>query len=84
MLKENNSLINLKLIKEKSLLTKVGKKFFEALYELFELLLIDPFENIYLEIICILIGYLQIIAFIFNETVSKITIKFSMIIYKHL
>ena len=84
MLKENNSLLNLKIIKEKSLLTKVGKKFIEALYELFELLLIDPIENIYFEIISLFIGYLQIIMFIFNETVSKITIKFFIIIYKQL
>ena len=84
MLKENNSLLNLKIIKEKSLLTKVGKKFIEALYELFELLLIDPVENIYFEIISLFIGYLQIIMFIFNETVSKITIKFFIIIYKQL
>ena len=70
MLKENNSLLNLKLVKEKSLLTKVGKKIIEALYELYELLLIDPIENIYFEIISLSIGYLQIIIFIFNETVS--------------
>ena len=81
MLKENNSLLNLKLVKEKSLLTKVGKKIIEALYELYELLLIDPIENIYFEIISLFIGYLQIIIFIFNETVSKISIKSSMIIY---
>ena len=84
MLKENNSLLNLKLVKEKSLLTKEGKKFLEALYELFELLLIDPIENIYFEIISLFLGYLQIIMFIFNETVSKINIKSSIIIYKFL
>ena len=84
MLKENNSLLNLKLVKEKSLLTKIGKKFIEALYELYDLLLIVPIENIYFEIISLFIGYLQIIIFIFNETVRKISIKSSMIIYKHL
>ena len=84
MLKENNSLLNLKLVKEKSLLTKEGKKFLEALYELFELLLIAPIENIYFEIISLFLGYLQIIMFIFNETVSKINIKSSIIIYKFL
>ena len=84
MLKENNSLLNLKLVKEKSLLTKEGKKFLEALYELFKLLLIAPIENIYFEIISLFLGYLQIIMFIFNETVSKINIKSSIIIYKFL
>ena len=84
MLNENNSLLNLKLKKEKSILIKVGKKYLEALYELFELLLIDSIENIYFEIISLFIGYLQIIMFIFNETVSKITIKFFIIIYKQL
>ena len=70
MIKENNSLLKLKLDKEKSLLTKLCKIIFESLYGIFDLILDDPIENISFEIISLFICYIQIIMFIFNETVN--------------
>ena len=70
MLKENNSLLELKIETGKSLIIKIYKNFFESLYELFEIILLDPIENFYFEIISLFICHLQIIMFIFNKTVS--------------
>ena len=72
MLKNSDSLLKLELETKKSLLTKVYKNIFESLYQLFELILDNPIENFPFEVLNIFIGYLQIIIFIFNETVSKI------------
>lgn len=71
MLKEYNSLLKLKLEKEKPILIKIFKKYLESLYELYELILIDPIENYYLEIISHFICHFQIIMFTLNETVSQ-------------
>lgn len=70
MIKENNSLLELKIETEKSLIIIIYKNFFESLYELFEIILLDPIENFYFEIISLFICHLQIIMFIFNITVS--------------
>ena len=70
MIKNYNSLLKIKLDKEKSFLTKLCKIIFESLYGIFDLILDDPIENIYFEILSLVICYLQIIMFIFNETVS--------------
>ena len=75
MLKEKNPLLKLKLRKEKSIITKVLNKIYESLFGLFELILDEPIENIYFEIIILFICYIQIIMFIFNETVSKYYLK---------
>ena len=61
----------MKLKKEKSIITRIINKIYESLFGLFELILTEPIENIYFEIISLLICYIQIIMFIFNETVSK-------------
>ena len=71
MLKEKNPLLKLKIKQEKSIITRVLKNIFESLFGLFELILDDPIENIYFEIISLFICYIQIIMFIFNESVSK-------------
>ena len=71
MLKEKNPLLKLQIKQEKSIITRALKNIFESLFGLFELILTEPIENIYFEIISLLICYIQIIMFIFNETVSK-------------
>jgi len=70
MLKENENLLDLKLKREKIIYSKTRKIIYEALYELFFLILQSPIENILFEIITFLISYIQILMFIFNETVS--------------
>ena len=79
MLNENKSLLKLKLKKEKSNLTKLYKKVIESLYELFDLILDDPVENFWFELISLFICYIQIIMFIFNETVSKLILNENLI-----
>jgi len=71
MKKENENLLGLELKREKIIYSKTRKLIYEALYELFFLLLESPIENILFEIITFLLSYLQILMFIFNETVSK-------------
>ena len=71
MLKENENLLDLKLQREKIIYSKTRKLVYEALYELFFLILQSPIENILFEIISILLSYLQILMFIFNRTVRK-------------
>ena len=71
MLKENENLLDLKFQREKIIYSKTRKHVYEALYELFFLILQSPIENILFEIISILLSYLQILMFIFNRTVRK-------------
>lgn len=71
MLKENENLLELKLTREKIIYSKTRKLIYEALYELFFLILQSPIESILFEIISLLLGYLQILMFIFNRTVSN-------------
>ena len=73
MLRENNPVLKLKLRKEKTMLTKILiDNIFQPLFELFDLILDDPIENFWFEIISLFICYIQIIMFIFNETVRNI------------
>jgi hypothetical protein len=75
MIKGNEKLLDLK-INEKIIYSKTRKIIYEALYELFFLILQSPIENILFEIVSFLISYFQIIMFIFNETVSNLIIQF--------
>ena len=77
MIKEKHPLLNLKLKKEKSTLEKVINNIFESLFSLFELILDDPIENFWFEIISLCICYMQVIMFIFNETVRKLYFNYS-------
>ena len=73
MLRENNPLLKLKLRKEKTMLTKILiDNIFQPLFELFDLILDDPIENFWFEVISLFICYIQIIMFIFNVTVRNI------------
>ena len=71
MLKEENPLLNLKINIENSFLNKILNNVLQSIFTLFELILDDPIENFWLEILNIFICYIQIIMFIFNETVSQ-------------
>ena len=71
MLKENEKLLNINFKNEKIIYSETRKIIYEALYELYFLILQSPIENFLFEIISFLLSYLQIIMFIFNETVSN-------------
>ena len=71
MLKEKNPLLQLKLKNEKIFIRKILHNILQSLYALFELILENPIENFWFEVLSIFICYIQIIMFIFNETVSQ-------------
>ena len=71
MIKEKNPLLNLKIVKDKSPLLDFYNNEIETLFELFDLLLDNPFENIWFEFIKIMFGYIQLIAFAFDPGVSN-------------
>ncbi len=71
MLKEKNPLLQLKLKNEKTFIRKILHNILQSLYALFELILENPIENFWFEVLSIFICYIQIIMFIFNETVSQ-------------
>ena len=72
MLKEKNPLLKLELEKGKPKLTKIITFSFEALYELYDFILDSPIENLWYEYVIIILSYLQLIALIFDDTVSII------------
>ena len=72
MINEKHPILNIKLNKELSILRQLYKEFLEGLYELFCLMLDDPIENFWYEVFNIIISYFQLIAFIFDKTVSLI------------
>ena len=74
MIKEKNPLLELKLQRSVSFLMNFYNNNIESLYDLYEILLEAPFENIYFEIIHILFGYCQFMTFLFDVTVRSIFI----------
>ena len=75
MIKEKNPLIDLKLSKKESNFNKLYKTSSETFYLLFDLILEDPIENIWFELINILSGYLQLLMYLLDPTVSIYIIK---------
>ena len=72
MLKEKNPLLKLKLKQEKQTFSNIHFYIFEAFYSLYDYILDDPIEIFWYECFNIIISYLQLIAFIFDKTVSII------------
>jgi len=69
MLKDKNPLLKIKIKVENS---SSVNKFYEALFSLYDYLLNDSIEIFFLDFLGILLSYLQLIAFIFEDTVSII------------
>ena len=74
MIKEKNPLLELKLQKSVSPLMNFYIKNVESFYDLYDIILEAPFENIWFETIHILFGYCQLIAYLFDPTVINIFI----------
>ena len=70
MLKDKNSLLKLNFNKQIPQLSNIFDYIFESLYALYDLILDDPIENFWYESFNIIISYLQLIAFVFDKTVS--------------
>jgi hypothetical protein len=74
MINEKNPLLKLKLQKSISPLMSLYNNNVESFYDLYDIILEAPFENIWFETIHILFGYCQLIAYLFDATVSIIFI----------
>jgi hypothetical protein len=72
MIREKNPLLKLELKKEKSIIFNNINDIFECLYELYDLMLDNPIENIWYECLSIVISYFQLIALMFDKIVSII------------
>ena len=80
MLKEKNPVLKCKIKIENS--SSINNTF-ESLYTLYDFILKDPIEIFFLYFFSILLSYLQLISFIFDDTVSiiifnKLLIKYSL------
>jgi len=71
MIKDKNPLLYLKIVKDKSPIVDFYNNNIEILFELFDLLLDNPIESIWVEFIKIFFGYSQLIAFAFDKGVSN-------------
>lgn len=70
MLKDKNPLLKINYQKENPKLSNIIDYIFESLYSLYDFILDDPIEILWYECFNILLSYLQLIAFIFDKTVS--------------
>ena len=77
MLKDKNPLLKLKLEKEALIIEDKFNNIFESIYALYDYILDNPIENFWFECITIILGYMQILSFAFDEIVRiKYPIKF--------
>ena len=66
----NNQEVKVKLKNRKSKISEIYKNASESIYVLFDKILEDPVENIFYEFLSITLGYIQLIIYIIDETVS--------------
>ena len=71
MIREKNPLLKLKIQNRKSTLFEFYYSYSESLYELFDSIIENSIENFWYECINILLGYIQLIAYMFDPTVSN-------------
>lgn len=69
MIKDKTPLLKLNL-KNENFISNTFKNIFEAIYALYDYILEDPLENFWYECLSILLSYLQLISFAFDEAVS--------------
>ena len=71
MIGEKNPLLKLKIKNRKSTLYEFYYSNSESLYELFDLIIDNSIENFWYESLNIILGYIQLIAYILDPTVSN-------------
>ena len=74
MIKDNNELLKLELNEKKSSIITFYNSISESIYTLFCLILDEPFENFWYECINVSFGYIQLICYILDTTVSILII----------
>ena len=72
---ENQSLINVKTKKERIPLIEHFNNLCEGLYDLYYLILQDPVESFWWEVMSLIFSYSQMFIYVIDETVSKIFIN---------
>ena len=72
MLRDKIPILNIDFKNEKPYLMNIFNNLFESIYSLYDFILDDPIEIFWYECLNIVISYLQLIAFIFDSTVSII------------
>ena len=70
MIKDNNELLKLELNEKKSSIITFYNSISESIYTLFCLILDEPIDNFWYECISNSFGYIQIICYILDTTVS--------------
>ena len=66
----NNQEVKVKLKNRKSKISEIYKNASESIYVLFDKILEDPVENIFYEFLSISLGYIQLLIYIIDKTVS--------------
>lgn len=71
MSNENKAILNAKINRKESKIVKTLEEFNQGYYEMFYLILKNPFNNFWWECISITIQYSQLLIFILDSTVRK-------------
>lgn len=77
MAKEKNPLLKINFSKKRNFIIDFYLTLSESIYSLFSLIMEDPIENFWFEIINTFSGYFQLIAYLFDSTVSIYLIIFN-------
>lgn len=77
MAKDKNPLLKINFSKKRNFIIDFYLTLSESIYSLFSLIMEDPIENFWFEIINTFSGYFQLIAYLFDSTVSIYLIIFN-------
>ena len=77
MAKEKNPLLKINFSKKRNFIIDFYLTLSESIYSIFSLIMEDPIENFWFEIINTFSGYFQLIAYLFDSTVSIYLIIFN-------
>jgi hypothetical protein len=71
MIREKTPLLEINFTKKKSSIIEFFNNIIESFYDLFELIMENPIESFWYELFNIILGYMQIICYILDSTVSN-------------
>ena len=71
MIKEKSPLLEINFTKKKSSIFEFVNSIIESFYALFELIMENPIESFWYECFNIIFGYMQVICYILDSTVSN-------------
>jgi hypothetical protein len=71
MIREKTPLLEINFTKKKSSIIEFFNNIIESFYDLFELIMENPIESFWYECLNIFLGYIQLICYILDPTVSN-------------